>query len=76
MKDFVKLRYFLHIEIATFEMGLIMNQRKYTLDLLKEIKKMGCRLVIEINHKLSIKDGKPKNDDGKEKYQRLVGKLI
>lgn len=36
-KDLGKLKYFLGIEIVYSKTGLILNQMKYTLDLLKEI---------------------------------------
>lgn len=51
--------------------GLNLNQKKYTLDLLKESEKLRCRPMrtpIEANHKLSIKDGKPLSDEGKGMY--------
>lgn len=41
LKDLGKLRYFLSIEIACSLTGLILNQRKYTLDLPKKAKKLG-----------------------------------
>lgn len=48
------------IEFVRSKRGHVMSQRKYTLDLLKDIGKMGCRSVsnpIEANHKISLKDG-------------------
>ncbi|CAN6440880.1 unnamed protein product [Victoria cruziana] len=79
LKDLGKLRYFLGIELARSKTGLILNQRKYTIDLQKETGKLGCRLVftlIEANHKMSLKDGDRLDEEGKSRYQRLVGKLI
>ena len=53
------------------------SQRKYVLDLLAETGNSACKLVdtpIEVNHGLTIyPDQVPTN---KERYQRLVGKLI
>ncbi|CAN6447253.1 unnamed protein product [Victoria cruziana] len=79
LKDLGKLRYFLGIKLARSKTRLILNQRKYTLDLLKEIEKLGCRLgstPIDANHKISLKDGDRLDEQGKGRYQRLVGKLI
>ncbi|CAN6448059.1 unnamed protein product [Victoria cruziana] len=68
LKDLGKLRYFFGVEFARSKNGLTMSQRKYTLDLLKETDKIGCRPIttpVENNHKMK-----------KVKYQRLVEKLI
>jgi Reverse transcriptase (RNA-dependent DNA polymerase) len=43
IKDLGKLRYFLRIEIAHSDKGLVLFQRKYTLDLLKETGKLGTK---------------------------------
>ncbi|KAF3771732.1 Uncharacterized protein EJ110_NYTH59705 [Nymphaea thermarum] len=43
LKDLGKLKYFLGIEIARSSITPVLNQRKYTLDLLKETGKLGCR---------------------------------
>jgi len=37
IKDLGKLKYFLGIEITYFKEGIFLSQRKYTMDLLKEI---------------------------------------
>ncbi|XP_049936825.1 retrovirus-related Pol polyprotein from transposon RE2 isoform X2 [Nymphaea colorata] len=79
LKDLGKLRYFLGIEIARSETGLVISQRKYTLDLLKETGKLGCRPFLtpmESGTKISIKTGNILDEEGKGRYQRLVGKLI
>lgn len=70
LKDLRKLRYFLGIEIVSSKIGLTLNQMKYTLNLLKETEKLGCRTM------MSIKDGEPLDDKKKGIYQKLVGKLI
>lgn len=52
---------------------------QYTLDLLKEIGKTGCKPMatpIEANNKLNIKDETLMSEEGKGKYQCLIGKLI
>jgi Reverse transcriptase (RNA-dependent DNA polymerase) len=60
IKDLGKLKYFLRIEIAHSTKGLFLSQRKYVLDLLKEIGKLGAKPVstpMEPNKKLDPKNG-------------------
>lgn len=45
LKDLSKLRYFLGVEFTKSNEGLVICQRKYTLDLLKETRKFGSRPV-------------------------------
>ena len=77
LKDLGNLKYFLGIEVARSKQGISMCQRKYVLDLLTETSMLNCRPVdtpIEMNHGLVIHPNQvPTN---KERYQRLVGKLI
>ncbi|XP_038889357.1 uncharacterized mitochondrial protein AtMg00810-like [Benincasa hispida] len=77
IKDLGKLRYFLRMEVVRSKEGILVSQRKYTLDLLRETGMTGCKSVdtpVEYNAKLSNIDNRvPIN---KERYQRLVGKLI
>ena len=77
IKDLGQLRYFLGMEVARSKKGIIVSQRKYILDLLKETGMSGCKpsdTPIEVNAKLGeVKDGVPV-DTGR--YQRLVGRLI
>lgn len=57
LKDLGKLRYFLRFEIARSRTELTLNQRRYTLYLLKEIEKLGCQPVsipIEANQRLNM----------------------
>ncbi|KAL0551795.1 hypothetical protein IC582_010884 [Cucumis melo] len=77
IKDLGSLKYFLGVEIARSEEGISVSQRKYTIDLLAETSILGCRpadTLIEFNVKLKNSGDKVPID--KEKYQRLVGKLI
>jgi Reverse transcriptase (RNA-dependent DNA polymerase) len=77
IKVLEKLRYFLEIEIAHSNKDLFLSQRKYTLDLLKEIRKLGAKpysTPMDCNTKLNLEDDKPLTNIGQ--YQRLVGKLI
>jgi len=77
MKNLGALKYFLGIEIARPKNGIFLSQRKYALDLLSEVGLLDYKLVdtlIVQNHKLGEHpDQVPTN---KERYERLVGKLI
>jgi hypothetical protein len=76
VKDLGQLKYFLGIEISRGPKGMFLSQRKYVLDLLKETGMLCCRPAatpIEQNHRLSKEGGTPVD---KERYQRLVGRLI
>jgi len=76
VKDLGQLRYFLGIEIARSPRGIVLSQRKYVLDLLDETGMLECRPAstpIEQNHRICAQYGDPVD---KERYQRLVGRLI
>ncbi|XP_031269443.1 uncharacterized protein LOC116127931 [Pistacia vera] len=65
------------MEIARSKKGISVSQRKYVLDLLKEIGMLGCKPVetpIEPNLKFEEMSCVALVDKGR--YQRLVGKLI
>src|ERR1044072_10047523 len=65
------------MEIARSKKGIFISRRKYTLDLLQEIGKLGCKPAttpLDRNWKLKITDDDPLVE--RERYQRLVGKLI
>lgn len=60
LKNLEKLIYFLEVEFIRSKRDLIMSQRKYSLNLLKETGKICSRPIsipVESNHKSSIKDG-------------------
>jgi len=77
IKDLGEMRYFLGMEVARSRKGIVVSQRKYILDLLKDTGMSGCRPAetpIDPNQKLgNIVDGVPVNV---QQYQRLVGRLI
>ncbi|PRQ43410.1 putative RNA-directed DNA polymerase [Rosa chinensis] len=77
MKDLGGLKYFLGIEVARSKEGIFLSQRKYVLDLLTETGMLACKPAdtpMEQNHKLAeYPDQVPTN---RERYQRLVGRLI
>jgi Reverse transcriptase (RNA-dependent DNA polymerase) len=74
VKDLGQLKYFLRIKVACG--GIVLSQRKYVLDLLKETSMLGCKPAvtpIEQNTRLGAEAGEPVDQ---ERYQRLVGRLI
>ena len=76
IKDVGNLKYFLGMKIARSKMGIAVSQRKYVLDLLKEIGMLNCKLAnipMDYTKLGTIKGSAPMN---KERYQRLVEKLI
>ena len=75
-KDLGKLKYFLGIEVAQSNSGLVISQRKYTLDILTDTGMLDCKPVdtpIDPNVKLVPSQGELLQDPGR--YRRLVGKL-
>ncbi|CAN1132933.1 Retrovirus-related Pol polyprotein from transposon TNT 1-94 [Linum perenne] len=77
LKDLGELKYFLGMEVARSNQGILLSQRKYVLDLLKEAGMLGCKpsaTPMEANKQMSREIDIPLVD--KEGYQRLVGKLI
>jgi hypothetical protein len=71
------LKYFLDIKIAHSNGELFLSQRKYILDLLKEIGKIECKSVstpIDRKYKLNSENGEPLEDINQ--FQRFIGKLI
>ena len=77
IKDLGNLKYFLGMEFARSKEGIVVSQKKYVLDLLKETGMMGCRPAetpMEPNLKLQPASVEKVRD--REKFQRLVGRLI
>ncbi|KAL6327587.1 hypothetical protein AAG906_021878 [Vitis piasezkii] len=75
VKDLGQMWYFLGMEVARSRKGISISQRKYVLDLLTEIGMLGCKpsdSPIKAS-KMTESDGKPVD---RERYQRLVGRLI
>jgi len=76
-KDLGTLKYFLGIEVAQSKEGVVISQRKYALDILKETGMIDCKPVdcpMDPNQKLMAEQGEAFSDP--ERYRRLVGKLI
>lgn len=77
MKNLGGLKYFLGIEMARNQNSIFLCQRKYVLDLLAEVGMLECKPAdtpVMQNQKLGTNSNQDPTD--KEKYQRLVGKLI
>ena len=77
IKDLGALKYFLGMEFARSKAGIFVSQRKYVLDLLNETGMMGCKPAetpTEPNVKLHSTNAEIVKD--RERYQRLVGRLI
>ena len=75
VKDLGQMRYFLGMEVARLRKGISISQRKYVLDLLTETGMIGCKpsdTPIKAR-KRTESNGKPVD---RERYQRLVGRLI
>nr|XP_016475181.1 PREDICTED: uncharacterized protein LOC107796866 [Nicotiana tabacum] len=86
MKELGELRYFMGIEVMRSNKGILLNQRKYALQLISEVGLSSCKPVstpMEQNHKLTTVeyDKHVGNIDDAElqeasSYQKLIGKLL
>ncbi|XP_031247582.1 uncharacterized protein LOC116105275 [Pistacia vera] len=77
INDLGNLKYFLGMEITQSKKGIVVSQRKYVLDLLKEISMLDCEPAdtpMYYTTKVGVVEGNALVDKGR--YQRLVGKLI
>ncbi|XP_071728335.1 uncharacterized mitochondrial protein AtMg00810-like [Rutidosis leptorrhynchoides] len=77
IKDRGVLKYFLGIEVAHTQEGLVLNQRKYILDILADCGLEECRpnsFPIKQNHKLDRSANEPQVDAGR--YRRIIGRLL
>ncbi|RVW31427.1 Retrovirus-related Pol polyprotein from transposon RE1 [Vitis vinifera] len=75
VKDLGQMRYFLGMEVARSRKEISISQRKYVLDLLIETDMLGCKprnTPIKARNRMES-DRKPVD---RERYQRLVGRLI
>ncbi|RVW70938.1 putative mitochondrial protein [Vitis vinifera] len=76
LKTLGKLKYFLGIEIAQSNSGVVLSQRKYALDILEETGMLDYKPIdtpMDPNVKLIPGQGEPLRDPGR--YRRVVGKL-
>ncbi|KAH0738218.1 hypothetical protein KY290_036923 [Solanum tuberosum] len=86
IKDLGEMKYFLGIEIARSKQGILMNQRKFALELITDLGLTGSKPVatpMELNQRLTTAEmdehigvnGDDKLEDAGP-YRRLVGKLL
>ncbi|XP_020234117.1 uncharacterized protein LOC109814165 [Cajanus cajan] len=76
-KNLGSLKYFLGIEVAQSKEGVVISQRKYAFDILKETGLENCKPIdspMDSNQKLIVDQGEAFPDP--ERYRRLMGKLI
>jgi Reverse transcriptase (RNA-dependent DNA polymerase) len=77
MKNFRGLKYFLGIEVARSKERIVLSQQKYVLDLPAEVGLLDCKPVhTPAVQSLKLGDSSNHAPASKERYQRLVGKLI
>ncbi|TXG73605.1 hypothetical protein EZV62_002184 [Acer yangbiense] len=77
LKDLGCLKYFLGLEIANSQQGIVLSQRHYTLQLLEDIGYMDCKhtsVLMDPKLTLSSTDGDIIPDV--TRYRRLVGRLL
>lgn len=77
IKDLGVLKYFLGIEVARTNDGLVLSQRKYVLDILKDSGKLGCKpSSFPIEHGLKLDKGEKEQSVDANQYRRLIGRLL
>ncbi|GJT03132.1 uncharacterized mitochondrial protein-like protein [Tanacetum coccineum] len=77
IKDLGLLKYFLGIKVAKTKDGLVLSQRKYTLDILENNGKMGCKpSAFPIEQGLKLDKGESESRVNASQYRRLIGRLL
>jgi Reverse transcriptase (RNA-dependent DNA polymerase)/Integrase core domain len=77
MKNLGGLKYFLGIEVCRNKKSIFLSQRKYILDLLTEVGMLECKPAeTPCVKNIKLDENRSSKSVNKERYQRLVGKLI
>jgi histone deacetylase 1/2 len=78
VKNLGHLHYFLGLEVAHGEAGLMLTQKKYSLDLLRRAGMLKCKAAttpMSSTDRLSALDGDPLSADDATEYRSIVGGL-
>ncbi|WVZ11769.1 hypothetical protein V8G54_016299 [Vigna mungo] len=76
IKDLGSLKFFLGFEVARSQQGLVLNQRKYCLEILTEFGLTGCKPATSpSNPTVKLKDDEGVLVSDPTAYRRLIGKL-
>ena len=78
VKDLGKLHYFLGVEVTSQADGLVMTQKKYSLDLLQRAGMLKCKPTttpMSTTDKLTVVDGELLSSTDATEYRSIVGGL-
>ena len=77
IKDLGSLSYFLGIEVSRTKEGLVMSQRKYTMDILEDTGMLGCKpSKFPMEQNLELDRGDNEDNIDANMYRRLISRLL